>query len=99
MSAPLSLRDPWVARTVGAVAGTLLGSAVGALISLVLSEEAVNAWAWRVPFLPTRVGLGSDVMRQLLHSLVQSGADYVLVDCPPVLPVSDKSVMALNPTD
>jgi capsular exopolysaccharide synthesis family protein len=33
--------------------------------------------------------LGSQHMDELMQSLVASGADYVLVDCPPVLPVSD----------
>ena len=35
----------------GAVAGILLGSAVGALLTSVLSSAAVYAWGWRVPFL------------------------------------------------
>src|SRR5215470_5670198 len=35
----------------GSVAGILLGSAVGALLTSVLSPEAVYAWGWRVPFL------------------------------------------------
>ncbi len=35
----------------GAVAGFLLGSAVGALISAVLPDEALHAWGWRLPFL------------------------------------------------
>jgi MHS family proline/betaine transporter-like MFS transporter len=41
--------------TVGAVAGTLMGSAVGAAISTMFSVEAIEHWAWRVPFL---LGLG-----------------------------------------
>jgi MFS transporter, MHS family, proline/betaine transporter len=35
----------------GAVGGILLGSAIGALITSVLSPEAVHAWGWRIPFL------------------------------------------------
>src|SRR5262245_2728365 len=35
----------------GAVAGILLGSAVGTLLTSVLSSDAVYAWGWRVPFL------------------------------------------------
>ena len=42
----------------------------------------------RVPHNPAGV-LGSEQMSRLLASLVESGADYVLVDCPPVLPISD----------
>lgn len=36
--------------TVGAVVGTLMGSAVGALISTVFSDATVHDWAWRLPF-------------------------------------------------
>jgi MFS transporter, MHS family, proline/betaine transporter len=36
---------------VGALGGILLGSAVGALMSSVLSADMLSAWGWRVPFL------------------------------------------------
>jgi MHS family proline/betaine transporter-like MFS transporter len=35
----------------GAIGGILLGSAVGALVTLTFSQEAVHRWAWRLPFL------------------------------------------------
>jgi len=35
----------------GAVAGILLGSAVGAVLTSVVSAEAAQTWGWRVPFL------------------------------------------------
>ncbi|MEM0967319.1 MAG: MFS transporter [Verrucomicrobiota bacterium] len=39
----------WV--NVGATLGFLLGSGLGALISGIVSEEALASWGWRVPFL------------------------------------------------
>jgi MFS transporter, MHS family, proline/betaine transporter len=33
------------------VAGLLLGSAMGGLLGAVLSEDALNAWGWRIPFI------------------------------------------------
>jgi MHS family proline/betaine transporter-like MFS transporter len=35
----------------GAVGGILLGSAVGALVSLTFTQEEVHRWGWRLPFL------------------------------------------------
>jgi MHS family proline/betaine transporter-like MFS transporter len=35
----------------GAVGGILLGSAVGALVTLTLSQDQVDRWGWRLPFL------------------------------------------------
>jgi MHS family proline/betaine transporter-like MFS transporter len=43
----------------GASAGTLLGSAAGAIVNLALPAEAVLAWGWRIPFaVGLLVGLG-----------------------------------------
>lgn len=51
--------------TVGAAAGTLLGSAVAALVSFVLPETSVQAWGWRVPFLlGLAVGLAGLYIRE-----------------------------------
>ncbi len=36
---------------VGAIGGTLLGSAAGALVNTVLSPADIAAWGWRLPFL------------------------------------------------
>jgi MHS family proline/betaine transporter-like MFS transporter len=41
--------------TVGAVAGILLGSAVGALVTTLVPADDLQSWGWRLPFL---VGLG-----------------------------------------
>jgi MFS transporter, MHS family, proline/betaine transporter len=35
----------------GSVGGILLGSAVGALVSLTLSQDEADRWGWRLPFL------------------------------------------------
>ncbi|HET6578161.1 MAG TPA: MFS transporter, partial [Gemmatimonadales bacterium] len=50
---------------VGAFAGTLLGSAAGAIVNAVLSPEEVLAWGWRIPFiLGIGVGLGGIAIRR-----------------------------------
>lgn len=49
----------------GAVGGILLGSAVGALVTLTLSAEQVHDWAWRLPFLVGLfVGLAGLIIRR-----------------------------------
>jgi MFS transporter, MHS family, proline/betaine transporter len=50
---------------VGAFAGTLLGSAAGAIVNAVLSPEEVLAWGWRIPFiLGIGVALGGIAIRR-----------------------------------
>jgi MFS transporter, MHS family, proline/betaine transporter len=50
---------------VGAFAGTLLGSAAGAIVNFSLPPEAVLAWGWRIPFiLGLGVGLGGLAIRR-----------------------------------
>ena len=50
---------------VGAYAGTLLGSAAGAIVNATLSPEEVLAWGWRVPFvLGIVVSLGGIAIRR-----------------------------------
>ncbi|HEU4955623.1 MAG TPA: MFS transporter, partial [Gemmatimonadales bacterium] len=50
---------------VGAYAGTLLGSAAGAIVNAVLSPAEVLAWGWRIPFiLGIAVGLGGIAIRR-----------------------------------
>lgn len=54
----------------GGIAGILLGSAVGALISSVLSADAFYAWGWRVPFvLGLGVGLTGLLIRRRLPQM------------------------------
>jgi len=50
---------------IGATAGTLLGSAAGAIVNAVMSPEAVMAFGWRIPFiLGLGVGLGGLAIRR-----------------------------------
>jgi MHS family proline/betaine transporter-like MFS transporter len=60
----------------GAVAGILLGSAVGAVLTSVLSAEAVQTWGWRVPFVAgLAVGLlGLYIRRHLPAASTRPGA-------------------------
>jgi len=48
----------------GAVGGILLGSATGALLASVMSEQALESWGWRIPFiLGLIVGIAGVVLR------------------------------------
>jgi MHS family proline/betaine transporter-like MFS transporter len=50
---------------VGATAGTLLGSAAGAIVNATMSPDAVMAYGWRIPFiLGLGVGLGGLIIRR-----------------------------------
>ena len=55
----------------GAVAGILLGSAVGAVITSVLSAEAAQTWGWRVPFL---AGLAVGWMASIFAAILLEAA-------------------------
>ena len=61
----------------GAVAGILLGSAIGAMVTSVWSSDTVYAWGWRVPFLlGLAVGLaGLYIRRHLPEAPVQSSTE------------------------
>ncbi len=52
----------------GAVGGILLGSATGALLSVLLSPETMAAWGWRIPFLMgLLVGLAGYILRRQIE--------------------------------
>lgn len=70
----------------GAVAGILLGSAVGAVITSVLSAEAAQTWGWRVPFLAgLAVGwMGLYIRRHTPEAVARPGAE-----APPTAPVRE----------
>ena len=57
----------------GAVGGILLGSATGALLASVMSEQALESWGWRIPFvLGLVVGLAGVVLRRHVHETPKS---------------------------
>jgi MHS family proline/betaine transporter-like MFS transporter len=58
---------------VGSVSGIMLGSAVGALTSTVLSPTALDAWGWRLPFL---VGLGVGLSGLYLRRHLPAAAPF-----------------------
>src|SRR5262245_16648372 len=67
----------------GSVAGILLGSAVGALLTSVLSPEAVYAWGWRVPFLlGLAVGFAGLYMRRRIPDVQGPGGTAPPVPSP-----------------
>ncbi len=52
----------------GAIGGILLGSATGALLASVMSEQALENWGWRLPFLMgLLVGIAGVVLRRHVH--------------------------------
>jgi MFS transporter, MHS family, proline/betaine transporter len=49
----------------GAIAGVMLGSAVGTLVTTLLPREEVHAWGWRIPFfLGITIGLAGYFLRR-----------------------------------
>lgn len=66
----------------GAVGGILLGSAVGALLSSVLDQQALQAWGWRVAFISgIAVSItGYFIRRGLIEEPVPSTCKMPLVD-------------------
>ncbi len=53
----------------GATAGILLGSALGALISNILSEDQLVSWGWRLPFIAGAVVAGTGyLLRHGIHA-------------------------------
>ena len=67
-----------VLRCLGASAGTLLGSAAGAIVNATLPPEAVMAYGWRIPFV---VGLvGAAIATVLLWNHDTSSFGVVVAD-------------------
>jgi MHS family proline/betaine transporter-like MFS transporter len=69
----------------GATAGILIGSAVAAIITSCFSTEAVNAWAWRIPFIfGLAIGVaGLQIRSRLIEAPAPAEAD------PPHSPVAE----------
>src|SRR5262245_22098668 len=58
----------------GAIGGIVLGSAVGALVTLTLSHDAVLDWGWRLPFLAGLfVGLAGLFIRRHIPDVCKQG--------------------------
>jgi MFS transporter, MHS family, alpha-ketoglutarate permease len=57
----------------GQVAGTLLASAVAALMTAALSQQLLNEWAWRAPFI---VGSGVGILGFYLRRGVQDTVNF-----------------------
>ena len=66
----------------GATAGILLGSAIGAVVSSLLSSEQVEQWGWRIPFLMGAcVALTGYLVRHGIHaSVLTAGSDQPIRD-------------------
>ncbi len=59
----------------GATAGILLGSAIGGLITGMLTEEQLLNWGWRVPFLfGALVAVTGYLVRRSIHASLTEGA-------------------------
>lgn len=52
----------------GAIAGVMLGSAVGTCVTILLPREEVHAWGWRIPFLlGITIGLAGYFIRREIN--------------------------------
>lgn len=70
----------------GATAGVLLGSAVGAAATRVMSQADLDAWGWRVPFLlGLVVGIGGLLVRRHLPEPAASSSNAPSVATSPVV--------------
>lgn len=93
------LRRPRVAKTLGLEGAVGLSTILSGQISL---EDALQTWgpdgeldvitSGEIPPNPSEL-LGSDAMRRLIHQL-EGRYDVVLLDAPPLQPVTDPTVLA-----
>ena len=58
----------------GTCAGTLLGAAIGTLLTSVLSRDAMRAWGWRLPFI---VGLAIGMIGLYIRRDLERGAKFI----------------------
>lgn len=59
----------------GAVGGILMGSATGALLASLMSEQALESWGWRIPFLlGLLVGIAGVMLRRHVHEAPRKAA-------------------------
>jgi succinoglycan biosynthesis transport protein ExoP len=93
------LRRPRVAKTLGLEGAVGLSTVLSGQIDL---EDAIQTWgrdgeldvltSGEIPPNPSEL-LGSDAMRRLMH-LLEGRYDVVLLDAPPLQPVTDPTVLA-----
>src|SRR5262245_641229 len=68
----------------GGMLGVLAGSGAGALLSAILSPEALDAWGWRVPFL---LGAVAGVTGFVLRRGIGEAADFAAGDASAKSPI------------
>ncbi|MEO1225771.1 MAG: MFS transporter [Pseudomonadota bacterium] len=75
--------------TFGQFSGLILGSGVGALVSTILGQEAVNDWGWRVPFILSIIitALGFYYRRGMADAPIQEEAEGAEARSPVVVAV------------
>ncbi len=67
-----------------AFGGVMLGSAVGAIVASTMSQQALEAWGWRLPFLAgISIGIAGYIIRRELRNV----SDLPAVGPPPMLEV------------
>ncbi|MDO8431509.1 MAG: MFS transporter [Candidatus Binatus sp.] len=67
-----------------AFGGVMLGSAVGAIVASLMSQQALAAWGWRLPFLAgITIGIAGYIIRRELRNV----SDLPPVKPPPMLEV------------
>jgi MFS transporter, MHS family, proline/betaine transporter len=67
-----------------AFGGVMLGSAVGAIVASTMSQQSLEAWGWRLPFL---AGISIGVAGYIIRRELRNVSDLPAVSPPPMLEV------------